>query len=375
MDKLIFIVLTIVACTTVQAQLHKGDSLYAIGNYNQAIKEYSLVNNAEVKIAKCYDALGNTTKAINYYKQGIENGDQSLLTQFNYGKLLLKADRYKIADSLFEKLSREQPKNPEFLYQSGLAKEALNDSLAILKFRYATMIDENHLNAQYKVARHFTSKRKFVVAAEHIAIGLKADPQSIRFINLNALVYFYSKNYHGAVNQYEQLLDLNQSNEQLHNNLAISYARTNQFLKAIDQYKFLIEKYNDENPTYHFNLGKMYQAEKEHELAIKSISRAIALQDVPLDMQYLTLATIYKRQGDYKKTFLMIEKAVSESPNDEGLRYQYAIAADNYYKDKKSTIKLYEAYLERYGNTAIYSDLVQQRIKDIKTANHFEKQE
>ena len=240
---------------------------------------------------------------------------------------------------------------------------------------FVTMLDATHLNAQYKLARHFTTKRNFVVAEQHVAIGLKADPESTRFINLNALIYFYSKNYHGAVKYYEQLIALNQSNEQLHNNLALSYARTNQFLKAIEQYKTLLNKYNDENPTYHFNLGKMYQAEKETQLAIASINRAIALQDVPLNMQYLTLATIYKREGDYKNTFKMIEKAVSESPNDELLRYQYAVAADNYYKDEKSIIKLYEAYLERFGETGRYSELVRERIKDIKTAKHFEKPE
>jgi tetratricopeptide (TPR) repeat protein len=358
----------------VQAQLHIGDSLYAVGNYKQAIKEYTAINNAEVKIAKCYDALGNTSKALSYYKKGIENGNESLLVQYNYGKLLLKADRYKKADSVFEKLSKLDETNPEFYYQSGLAKEALNDSLSVIKFMNAISIDENHLNARYRLAKHFTTKRKFLVAEKHVAIGLKEDPKSTRFINLNALIYFYSKNYHGAVNQYERLIDLNQSNEQLHNNLAISYSKTNQFFKAIDQYKILIDRYNDENPTYHFNLGKMYQAEKEYQLAIESITRAIVLQDVPLDLQYLTLANIYKRQGDYKNTFLMIEKAVSENPNDETLRYQYAVAADSYYKDEDSVVKMYNAYLERYGETARYSGLAQQRIKDIKTAKHFEKQ-
>lgn len=346
-----------------------------MGNYQEAIKAYTAVTDADIKIAKCYNALGNTTKALRYYKQGLERDDQSILTRYEYGKLLLKADRYKKADQIFESLERASPKNPEFVYQSAVAKEALNDSTAVLKYMFVTMLDPAHLNAQYKLAKHFTSKRNFVQAAERVSIGLKADPESTRFINLNALIYFYSKNYHGAVKQYENLIALHQSNEQLHNNLAISYAKTNQFLKAIGQYKILIEKYTDENPTYHFNLGKMHQAEKNPVLAIESINQAIALQDIPLDMQYLTLATIYKRQGDYKNTFLMIEKAISENPNDEMLRYQYAVAADNYFKEEKSVIKLYEAYLERFGATARYSELVRERIRDIKTKIHFEKKE
>ena len=157
--------------------------------------------------------------------------------------------------------------------------------------------------------------------------------------------------------------------------MAISYARTNQFLKAITQYKTLIKRFDDRNPSYHFNLGKMYQAEKEPQLAIASINHAIALQDIPLDKQYLTLATIYKNLGDYKNTFIMIESAVSENPDNEMLRYQYAVAADNYFKDEKSVIKLYEAYLERFGETARFGDLVRQRIVDMKTTEHFENKE
>ncbi|EDM45145.1 Tetratricopeptide repeat family protein [unidentified eubacterium SCB49] len=374
-NKLFYICIAITACTHVQAQLHKGDSLYALGNYNKAIVAYKVAGNNEIKIANSYQALGNTAKALSYYKQGLDNDNQNLLTQYNYGKLLLKADRYKKADSVFEKLTQLDPKNPEFYYQSGVAKEALNDSTAIVQFMNATKIDKEHQNAHYKLAKHFTTKRHFTQASTHIDIGLKAAPTSIRFINLNALVYFYSKSYHDALKQYEHLLDLNQSNEQLHVNLAISYARTNQFLKAIEQYKIVIAKYDDENPTYHFNLGKMYWAEKKNALAIAHIKQAIALQSVPLDRQYLTLASIYKKEGDYKNTFLMIEKAVAESPNDEMLRYQYAVAADNYYKDEKSVVALYEAYLTRYGADAKYGALAEQRISDIKTKNHFEKQE
>jgi tetratricopeptide (TPR) repeat protein len=359
----------------VQAQLHKGDSLYALGNYNLAIEAYREVPNSEIKIAKSYDALGNVSKALKFYEQGLINEAPTMLAQYDYGKLLIKADRYKKADSVFKKLSTLSPKNPEFLYQYALAAEGQNDSLAFLKFIYVTFIDKNHLNAQYKVAKHFTTKRNFVAAAELVAIGLEADPESVRFTNLNALIYFYSKNYHGAVKQYEQLLYLNQSNEQLHTNLAISYARTNQFLKAVAQYKLLIAAYNDENPTYYFNMGKMYQADKEYDLAIESIHRAIELQNVPLDKQYLTLAGIYKSQGDYKNTFLMIEKAVSESPNDEMLRYQYAVAADNFYENDAGVIKFYESYLKRFGETAQYSALVQQRMIDIKTKKHFEKKD
>ena len=196
-----------------QAQLHKGDSLYALGNYNVAIKAYTIAENAEVKIAKSYEALGNTTKALSYYDKGIANGDQSLLTRYNYGKLLLKANRLKKADSLFESLVKESPKNPEFIYRSGLLKEALNDSTAIFKFMYVAVLDSTHLNAQYKLAKHFTVQRNTLAAKRYIDIGLRQDPTSVRFINLNALAYFNAKNYHEAIKQYEQLIALTQSNK------------------------------------------------------------------------------------------------------------------------------------------------------------------
>jgi tetratricopeptide (TPR) repeat protein len=129
-----FLILILLTTTLADAQntsaILVGDSLYALGNYGKAIEFYEKADSANEKIARGYNAIGNNTKALQYYEKAIASQETNLLTQYNYGKLLLKAARYKKADSLFQLLTKASPENPEFVYQLGLIKEKRNDSMA-----------------------------------------------------------------------------------------------------------------------------------------------------------------------------------------------------------------------------------------------------
>lgn len=356
--------------------LRIADSLYALGNYNEAITNYKKAGNSAAiytKLAKSYDAAGNTSEALEYYKRSLDLNPNATITAYQYAKLLSEAGDLKAADSLFNLLMQQYPKNANFAYELGQVKEKRKDSTAILSYTFAHFMDSTHINALYKIARHHTVKRNFSSALNFIDKGLAIDPASNRFITLRALVAFYYKNYHEAVKNYELLLNANQSNEQLHENLAISYVQTNQFEKAIDQYTILINEYNDKIPSYHFNLAKAYQALHYYDKAIRHTEIAIVLQDISLEREYLQLATIYKRQGDPKLVFEMMGKAVAENPNSDMLHYQRAIAADNYFEDKQSIIEYYESYLKYFGEKGNYRDLAKQRVSDLKREIHFEK--
>ncbi|MFC7356473.1 tetratricopeptide repeat protein [Jejudonia soesokkakensis] len=356
--------------------LQLADSLYALGNYNQAILHYKTAGNSATvynKLAKAYEAAGNTSEALTYYKKSLGLNHKATITAYHYAKLLTEAGRLEAADSLFNTLIEANPNNANFVYELGQVKEKRNDSTAINSYNFAYALDSSHLNTLYKLARHHTVKRNFSSALKFIDQGLAIDSKSNRFITLRALVAFYYKNYHEAVKNFELLLAANQSNEQLHENLAISYAQTNQFEKAIEQYTILINDYNDKIPSYHFNLAKAYQAIRYFDKAIRHTEIAIVLQDVTLEREYLQLANIYKKQGNSKLVFEMMGKAVAENPESEILQYQRAIAADNYFKDRQSIIDFYEGYLNKFGDNASYSDLAKQRISDLKKEIHFEK--
>ncbi len=350
-----------------------GDSLYALGDYSKAIKSYEKAEHQEEKIAQAYDALGNNTKALEYYEKALSAQEAKLLTQYNYGKLLLKATQYKKADSLFQVLTKANPKNPEFVYQLGIVKEIRNDSTAYPTFFFAHLLDKNHQNALYKIAKYAAEERDFDKAKKLIEQGLKTDPNSTRFLQLKAIVAFVEKDYHHAANAYEKLVALNQSNIPQHENLAESYTKTNRFEHAIAQYTILINEYDDKNPSWHFSIAKNFEALRYLDKAQYHFEIAILLQDIPLDASYFALASVFKKQKDYKNQLEALQKAVKENPENQEALYFLATAADDYFEDDTSVIPYYETYLKKFGENGKYAEFAKQRIKDLKTAIHFDK--
>ena len=379
MNKILFIIV-LISIIKAEAQdvsaLAIGDSLYGVGDYNKAIVMYNKIpdtNDKEIKLAKAYEAIGNTSQAEMYYKMYLEKNPNTILAKYDYGKLLFNSGDLMRADSIFVKLSESNSNNPNFYFYRGLVREELKDTTAINFFLQAYTIDNNHQNALYKIAKLYLENREFTIATPYIEKGLKTDANSVRFITLNALKNYHIKEYHNAIAAYLKLIELKQSNTQLHENLAISYHKTNQFEKAIDQFTILINSYDDKNPSYHYNLGKVYMSLREYEKAKRHIEISIILQDIPLDEEYITLSYIYDREKKYKEEMEVLEKALKENPNNEIAKYRLAVAADNYFKDKETVLRYYNAYLDIYRETGKMREIVKQRVSDLKKELHFTK--
>src|SRR5699024_2043384 len=88
-----------------------------------------------LKIAQAHTAQGNFGKALKNYNLGLTKNPAFPAMSSEYGALLYRTRKFKKADSVFQKLTLRFPKNPDFQYRLGLAKEQLNDSTAIGYFR------------------------------------------------------------------------------------------------------------------------------------------------------------------------------------------------------------------------------------------------
>jgi len=380
LNKTILLSIILISIFKAEAQtpsaLKVGDSLFALGDYSKAIKEYKKGSENEVqlfKLAQTYKALGNISQAIHYYEAVLLLDSKNAMAQYNYGKLLTDSGNYKKADSIFNFLIKTYPENPNFLYQLGLLKEEQSDSTAINYYQQAYQLDNDHLNSLYKIAKRHLEKRKFNEVRPFIEKGLIVNENSIQFLNLKALLEYYTQDYHKAIAAYLQLIKLNQSNPQLHENLAKSYMNTYQIEKAIKQFTILINEYEDKNPSWHFQIGKAFKLLHYTEKAKRHIEISIALLQIPLDTQYMSLASIYKREKDYNQEMEMLRNALNENPENELAQYQLAVAADNYFEDKESVMQYYETYLKKYSETGKMQNLAKQRISDLKKELHYTK--
>jgi tetratricopeptide (TPR) repeat protein len=270
-------------------------------------------------------------------------------------------------------LDVRHPNNASVLYQLGYAKEQLNDSMATIYYARAYNLDNNQQNALYRLAKLLLEKADFLAAKNHIDKGLEANPTSARFILLNALTYYVNKSYHKAIAQYETLLQLGRDTEQIREHLAMSFAQTFQYEAAIPQFTLLIEQYDDKNPKWHYNLGKCYMGVNDFDKAREHINSSIELLSVPLDAQYVSLAIIYNREGNFKEVIAHLQAAIKQNPLNETAHYQMAVAADNYYEDKMRVISLYQNYLNLFQDRGRYHELVKVRLADLRKDLHLNK--
>lgn len=378
MNKFFFLFISLITATKAEAQtsaLAMADSLYAVGNYSEAIKQLESTdpksNTVYSKLAKAWQAKGNPSEAILNYQIVLKNDPARVLTAISYGKLLISTGKLAEADSIFEKLARKYPGNADFHYQQGLIKERQRDSTARNHFITTLRYDKTHQQAVYRVAKEHLKHKRYGAAEKLIKQGFEANPVNASLISLLAQVYYNQKQYEAAIKEFEKLVELNKGNEFVHTKLGFAYFRKDNLPKAIAHFNIALE-YEDQNAGTHHSLGKLYALTGDYEKSEKHLLFAILLKDQPIDAEFLSLALTYKLAENYKKSLKYFEKALEENPMNERALYERATVADAYFKDLETRRNYYQAYLNQFEELGSRNlvHLAKRRIKDINEELH-----
>ncbi len=379
MNRSIFIIilmLTIKAEAQTSA-LAVADSLYAVGEHDQAIEKLEAVApKSEVvylKLAKVYNANRNAEAALSNYREVLDQNPKRLLTAIEYGKLLVKTGSLEKADSLFAELSEKYPENANFYYQRGIIKEKQQDSTARDFFLRSLSYDMTHQGALYKIAKEELKHRRYTMAEHYSKKGLETNPGNVSLLSILAQTYSSIKEYREAIPHYEKLLELGQESEFIYSKLGYANYQLFDYKRAILYYNKALE-FEDRNAATHFILGKLYAQTGDLEKSETHLLMAILIKKQPVDAEFLSLGLTYKLQKEYKEALDYFDKALEENPDNQRALYEKAVAADNYYEDKELVLQHYNTYLRKYeenGNPGMLS-LTRNRIKDIKKKLHLE---
>jgi len=367
--KLIIIILSILVLKA-EAQssaLQLGDSLYVNGNYTKAIEAYKQFENRSKvydKIAKAYMALGNYDEAILNYQKSIDSNPDNALTKYEYAKLLSKTKNYKEASDEFYKLIDIDYKNPNYHYELGLVLEHLKDSTAQNRFFSAFQLDSTHQKAIFRIAKFHVKKRKYKIANYYIDIGLKTYANNKELISLKAQNYYLKKDYDKAVIWFEKLITLNESPQFIHEKLSFSYAQLYEYEKAIEHGELALIL-DPKNAANLYTQGQLYERLQDFETAEKYILQSLSILDVPLDKEYIKLATFYNHQKKYKEGIDALQRAVDEDPTNHQAQFFLVYTKDRYYKDIDTKIKLYENFLDKYPKS-MFKGVAEKRIAELK---------
>lgn len=375
----LFIVILLMLIAKVEAQssaLTLADSLYSIGNYSNAINEYSKVGglSAALQIARSYNAVGNYEKAITQYQYVVEEDVENQLAQFELGKLLLKVNRFEDAKSVFTNLSNLNTTNPEFLFYLGEVNRHLNATDASLKqYKKAIKLDSTHLRSLFQLAKHYTIKQERDNALTYILKGLRYYENDVSLINLHALVLFNDYQYENAIPWFEKVLELGENKDYVYEKLAFSYNRNWEFSKAKKAYHILIKR-DDTNSQTYFDLASVYQKESKLDSAKIYINKAMEVQKPIFANGYNRLAEIAREQKDIKSAFELYEKAHHEDRANVRIYYNLVTTYDQFGADLQKKLAYYQIFLKRYPNEhPYYYEMVRKRISELKSEIHFTK--
>ncbi len=364
------ILLFMLVAGTIQAQdvlIKRADSLYAHGNYSQAIEVFKVCENQnEVyeKIAKSYLALGNYDEALKNYDSALNAFPENALIKYDYAKLLSRSKKLNDAAVLLSELVYLDYKNPNYHYELGLVFEKLGDSTAMHRFHSAYDLDQTHQKAIHKIARYFLVKRNHDASLRYIYKGLESYANNAELISLKALNYYWKQDYEESSVWFEKLLDLGESSQFIHEKLSFCYAEQLLYEKAIVHAHRAVD-YDPKDATNLYILGHLYEKIDDYAAAEKWITEALNIMDHPLNVEYTKLAGVLNYQKKYKEAIAALQKAVKENPMDEAAQFFLVRTKDEYYADKNSKIKIYQVYIDKFPKS-MYIPYASNRLRELK---------
>ncbi|MDP5061085.1 MAG: tetratricopeptide repeat protein [Maribacter sp.] len=373
----VFLLIQILKAEAQTSALAIADSLYSIGNYSNAINEYSKLGgfSAALQIARSYNAIGNYEKAITQYQYVVEEDVTNQLAQLDLGKLLLKVNRFDEAKSVFANLTDVNIENPEFQFYLGEVNRNLNLSEeSIQKYKKAVSLDSTHLRSLFQLAKYYTIKQERDTALKYILKGLSYYENDVSLINLHALVLFNDSQFEKAIPLFERLIELGEDKDYVYEKLGISYNKNWEFKKAKEAYAILLKR-DDTNSQTYFDLASVYQKESKLDSAKIFINKAMTVQKPIFANGYNQLAYIAREQKDFKTAFKFFEMAHQEDKSDARIYYNIATTYDQFSTDLQKKLGYYENFLKRYPNEhPFYYETLRKRISELKEEIHFAKE-
>lgn len=372
---LLFFYLVTLKAEAQSSALANADSLYNVGNYTSAINYYAKVNtnNADLQIARTYNAIHNYDKAIAQYEYMVLKDNKAQIPKFELGKLYDKTKKVVSAKQLFLELIAENNNNPEYYYYLANAYSNLDYIPQNIKtYKKAIAIDSTHLRSIYQVAKYYTSKWERDSVVKYADKGLRFYENDVSIINLKAIAVYNNDEFKTAILLFEKLVSLGETDKAyIFERLGNAYFKSNNFDKAIENYKTALTL-DAENAKVLLSLGNVFWEQKQIDSAKAYINKSIDVQQVVLDKEYLVLARISGEQKDYATALKYYKLAHEENPLEVLYYYQICFIADQYYKDPKVKLNYYERLLTNYGGKRdYYTDFAKRRISELKEEIHY----
>jgi tetratricopeptide (TPR) repeat protein len=360
--------------SSTENNLQLADLYYSIENYATALRYYSKAfekdpsNLHKFKMAQVSEKLGKYQQALTFYQDLWEADTLNNILRYRMSKLMIRLQHYDKALKNLTLLTQKDSLHPIYPYQVGMIYNIQNNySKAIDYFLKTYRRDSSSIHTLYQLAYSFHKLHLRDSTEVFMKKGLKLEPEHK---NLNRLKINLLRRDH----QYQEAIDLLLEQDSLYNDdffitkmLGISYWQLDQYEESKKWFEkaYEIDPEDFNSQTY---LGHIAQKNKDFDLALVHYTRATRIGKLPRDEEYLGLGQVLTELNKPKEALQMFKRAVDENHKNHQAFFEYALATDRYYKDKRIGYRLYQKYLLTFSNkkNSKHLKFIYSRMKAIK---------
>ncbi len=362
-------------------QINKLGSIYQqIGNYKNAILQYekSLKQEKSVlikeKLAKSYQNYGDLEKAIPLFNELLTKTPNNMLLKYYVAKLFYTKKMYDNASVLFDDLHKKDSLNSNFTYYLGRIFQETNKPIKAKQYYLKTvLLDSNFIKPYFRLVKIYHKNEQYDSTFYFLNKGLKIRPKYKSLNQIKAKIQFSYGEYKNVIKQVTRLDSLKINNAFYQQLQGMSYFYNKEYQKAQKTFQKILQNIKADEKTIYY-LALSHKELKEYELAIMYLNLSINMQQPRLDKEFYNLGLIYKEIKNPKEAINAFKEATKTNKYHRNALYELAVLSENYYKDKKIALKLYQQYLDNFEeNNKQQAAFVKQQLNKIKTKLFYNK--
>ncbi len=318
----------------------KSNALNQLGRHKEALSYLEemepLVSDKEQiwhGIALCYQYSGNIEEAIEWHKKVLE------VEPGHEGSLFELAYCYQLSDDLdhsieyYTRFLKEDPFNESAWLQLGICYSSLHKfEEALNAFNYCLAIN-NESGAWFNLGHTYMNLERYPEAEEHYQKSLEIEGRSAMGFTYLAASQEQQDKFLEAMGNYREAIREEPHMDDAWYGSGMCLMGLDKNFEAIHFLRKAV-KLKPTNELYWAALGKAEFKVGNVTSAIEAFEEAFAIDGLNPDL-FLDWSFVFYDQGDYLHAYELIEKGLSESPQDARLYYRgtvYLLAEGEYSK-------------------------------------------
>ena len=305
-------------------------------------------------IGLAYQGLEDFEKATEAYKEAMEFNlnNESVLYELTYCLEIMGALQKSIP--YYQKFIDTDPYSEYAWYNMGIVYNKLKQfDKAIDAYEFAVAIDETFSSAHFNMGNTYMNLEKYDKAIASYLLTLEYEgPGPELYCHMGAS-YEKMGQYEIGIRYYTKASKIDQLYHQAWFGVGTCLAFKENWLEATHFFKKAI-KIDPLNETYLNSLAASEYSLGNSVSAIETYEQLSQLESVKPAV-WLDWSRIYYDQGDYKKALSVIERGLSETPDESTYLYRKAVYLLAYGRYKEAMVFLEQALILNYdGHAEVY---------------------